>query len=100
MLISVRATPQRPGDPRRPHFSGVTSITSARSRIHSSSVIGLSEHVPAEHVLELLNVAPVRGLRFLSQKIWAVTSGGTCSLIGTFVITPSSEQNTLTESNV
>jgi hypothetical protein len=27
---------------RCPHFSGVTSITVARSRIHSSPVIGLS----------------------------------------------------------
>jgi hypothetical protein len=43
-------TSQRPDDQRGPHFSGVTSITVARSRVHSSSVIGrsLMMYLPSE----------------------------------------------------
>ena len=38
MLISVRATLQRPGDRAVPHFSGMTSITLDRARVLANQI--------------------------------------------------------------
>jgi hypothetical protein len=40
----------------------------------------VADDLLAEHMLELLAVAPVLRIRFFIQKIAAVTSGGTCSM--------------------
>jgi hypothetical protein len=40
MLISVRATLQRPGDRAVPHFSGMTSITLDRARVLANQHLG------------------------------------------------------------
>ena len=60
--------------PARSHylsaFSGVTSITTARSRIHSSSVIGLSEMMYLPVTCSICQASrQCAGSLFLSQKI-------------------------------
>jgi hypothetical protein len=58
-------------------FSGVTSINVARSFVHCSSVIGLSLMMYLPSVWSTCQASRQRfGSLFFSQKICAVTSGG------------------------
>jgi hypothetical protein len=50
-------------------------------------------------MLDVLYVARLARLGFFSQKICAVTSGGTCSTIGTRVTSPSLLQKIFSELN-
>jgi hypothetical protein len=60
----------------------LTSITvAARSRIYSSSVIGLSLMIYLPSVCSTCQASRhSAGLRFFSQKMHAVTSGGTVAI--------------------
>ena len=80
-------------------FSGVTSINVARSFVHSSSLMGLSEMMYLPSVCSSCQASRQRaGSRFFSQKMHAARSGGTCSWYGNLVTLPFLSQKILTAS--